>query len=37
MFFSFGGFITKQGFFLKCLENIVYFNVYDDTLTLKMT
>ena len=30
MFFSFVSFITNRDFFLTCLENIVYDDVYED-------
>ena len=36
MFFSFISFITSRGFFWTCSENIVYDDVYDDMMTLKM-
>ena len=30
MFFSFVSFITNRNFFLTCLENTVYHDVYED-------
>ena len=37
MFFSFVSFIINRGFFLTCLENIVYDDMCDDMMTSKMT
>ena len=37
MFFSFVSFINNRGFFLTCLENIVYDDVCDNMMTSEMT